>query len=352
MTIELLAELQRLHAFEPVPARQYLSDLHVRFDELTNTSGCEEATLGALSRGERVALVGESGAGKSSVIASVMGPLVEGLAPLPIPVSTSPDAMSSGSAFIRHVITTVGRWIDLSQPRASSAANAVVARSRDQPPRERTLSLHVAPKWIQDGVTQGLEFGGDLKTVTGQQLVTADEVFDCGRDIIEIVRDAQLKPVLVLDDTDRWTNLDQGQTRANRDMFFGTIVRTIAEELQVSMIVAVHPAYLDDRAYIAARSGFLDTAITVPHIPDQNGIGRMLARRAAIALDLDEDHEDVIIDGIIEPEALGQLFQHYASHQHSIRTVIQAAHASLTAAADEGADLITEGHVRAELEIG
>jgi hypothetical protein len=352
MSIELLAHLQRAHAFEPVPARHDMPDLHVRFDELTSSTTCEDSAYNSLTRGERVALVGESGAGKSSVIASVMGPLVEGLAPLPIPVTTSPDAMASGSAFVRHVISTVARLVDLSQPRGSANAQNIVARSRDQPARERTLSMHVAPKWLQDGVVQGVDLGVDLRTVTAQTMVTADEIFDYGREMIAIVRDAGLMPVLVLDDTDRWTNLDQGQTRANRDMFFGTIVRTIAEELRVSMIVAVHPAYLADPAYVDARAGFLDTAITVPHIPSSAGIGRMLSRRAAIALDRDEADEEALIGDIIEASALDQLFQHYSTHRHSIRAVIQVAHASLTAAVDGGSDLITEGHVRAELEIG
>jgi hypothetical protein len=339
MSIELLAHLQRAHAFEPVPARHDMPDLHVRFDELTSSTTCEDSAYNSLTRGERVALVGESGAGKSSVIASVMGPLVEGLAPLPIPVTTSPDAMASGSAFVRHVISTVARLVDLSQPRGSANAQNIVARSRDQPARERTLSMHVAPKWLQDGVVQGVDLGVDLRTVTAQTMVTADEIFDYGREMIAIVRDAGLMPVLVLDD-------------ANRDMFFGTIVRTIAEELRVSMIVAVHPAYLADPAYVDARAGFLDTAITVPHIPSSAGIGRMLSRRAAIALDRDEADEEALIGDIIEASALDQLFQHYSTHRHSIRAVIQVAHASLTAAVDGGSDLITEGHVRAELEIG
>ena len=42
---------------------------------------------GALRRHERVALVGTSGAGKSSVIAATLHPLVEDLVPLAIPVA-------------------------------------------------------------------------------------------------------------------------------------------------------------------------------------------------------------------------------------------------------------------------
>lgn len=352
MSVELLTELQGAHAFESVPSRQEMADFHVPFDNLTGTAGCETAAVGALYRGERVALVGPTGAGKSSVIASVLGPLVEGLAPLPIPVSTAPEAMSDGSAFVRHVVATVGRWVSLSQPQAAARAGALAKRGAGRPATNRSVALHVAPQWVVDGMKQGVELGAELRSATAAEMRTPDEVFDIAREILQIVRDGGHEPVLVLDDTDRWTNISQGNTRAYRDMFFGTIIRTIAEELRVPMVVAVHPTYLQDPAYLAAAGGFLDTTIAVPRLPSSAGIGLMLARRAALALDLDADREPTLVHEIIEQNALDQLFQHYATHDHSVRAVIRVAHASLTAAADEGADLITEGHVRAELEMG
>lgn len=352
MSVELLTQLQGAHAFESVPSRQEMADFHVNFDTLTSTTGCETAALSALRRGERIALVGPTGAGKSSVIASVLGPLVEGLAPLPIPVSTAPEAMSDGSAFVRHVIATVGRWVTLSQPQAATHAGILAKRSEGRHATNRTFALHVAPQWLVEGMQQGVELGAELRSATTAEQRTPDEVFDIAREILGIVRDGGHEPVLVLDDTDRWTNINQGQTRAYRDMFFGTIIRTIAEQLRVPMIVAVHPTYLQDQAYLAAAGGFLDTTITVPRLPTSTGIGMMLARRAALALDLPVDREATLVQDIIEQNALNQLFHHYATHEHSVRAVIRVAHASLTAAADEGADFITEGHVRAELEIG
>jgi ABC-type dipeptide/oligopeptide/nickel transport system ATPase component len=87
---EPLAQMQEVHAFDPAPRRSELHDLHdlhVPFDEMTGGHGCEQSLGDALRRRNRVALVGIGGSGKSSVTQSVLGPLVEGLAPLPITVA-------------------------------------------------------------------------------------------------------------------------------------------------------------------------------------------------------------------------------------------------------------------------
>ena len=82
------ADLEILHdtsAFNPSPRHQELYATHVPFDTMTGTHSCEQALAAALRRSERVTLVGTSGAGKSSVIAATLHPLVEDLVPLAHP---------------------------------------------------------------------------------------------------------------------------------------------------------------------------------------------------------------------------------------------------------------------------
>ena len=91
--------------------------------------------------------------------------------------------------------------------------------------------------------------------------------------------------MLVLDDTDRWLTAtwlpDSRQTRA---AFFTTIPRLLSEELDAAAVIAVHPTYLDDDAYRAAR-GFLSRTIAVPAVPSAGAVAAILHRRIALAMD-------------------------------------------------------------------
>jgi ABC-type glutathione transport system ATPase component len=57
-----------------------------RSDSLTGAQSFEAELSRAVRSGERVALVGPSGGGKSSVVASTFGPLEEGIAPIRVRV--------------------------------------------------------------------------------------------------------------------------------------------------------------------------------------------------------------------------------------------------------------------------
>lgn len=105
MSRDLLGLLQQRNAFNATPLTRQLAELHVPFDDLAGERVCEAPVEAAIRRGERVALVGTSGAGKSSVIAHVLGPLVEGVAPIPVPVAAEPAGVASDPvAFGRHLL--------------------------------------------------------------------------------------------------------------------------------------------------------------------------------------------------------------------------------------------------------
>jgi len=105
-----------------------------------------------------------------------------------------------------------------------------------------------------------------------------------GRQILDLFRSGA-GPVLVLDDTDRWlTATWLPDSTATRDAFFTTIPRLLSEELDAAAVIAVHPTYLDDAAYRAAR-GFLSRTITVPPVPSAGAVAAILYRRIALAMD-------------------------------------------------------------------
>ena len=124
MSRESLARLQEAHAFNPAPLRGELHELHVPFDEMTGDHGCEQPLGDALRRGQRVALVGISGSGKSSVTQSVLGPLVEGLAPLPITVAIErPEIAQDPAEFAGHLVRLVGQGVAHAMPKKARRGN-------------------------------------------------------------------------------------------------------------------------------------------------------------------------------------------------------------------------------------
>ncbi len=77
---------------------------------------------------------------------------------------------------------------------------------------------------------------------------------DQGRQILDLFRSRGLTPVLVLDDTDRWLTATWLPDSAHDPAaFFTTIPRLLSEELDAAAVIAVHPTYLDDDAFRAAR---------------------------------------------------------------------------------------------------
>jgi ABC-type phosphonate transport system ATPase subunit len=338
MSREMLERLRARHAFDAAPLRSSMHALHVSFDELTGSRGCEARLLDAVRGGHRVALVGPSGSGKTSVTESVLGPLVEGLAPIPVPVYVeTPEIATDPAMFARHIVGVVRRWVHDGLPRQASRAVEVGGRRRG-----RTQKLSVAPSWLGAKV----ELGYELRQATEDQPTLSSERLDQARQLLEIIAANDLRPVLVLDDTDRWLNASwQPNSETLRSAFFGRVIRVVAEDLATAAVVAVHPTYLSDPDYRAA-SGFLDTTIRVPALPSAAAVGRVLARRVAVAL---ARQKDPVLDGLVSMAALELIFDQYRPDPDLRQRVLQVAHLALTLAVDDRAELLDEAHVQGAL---
>ena len=342
MSVELLATLRDAHVFDPAPRHDDLFRLHVPFDQLTGTEACEHALGAALRRGERVALVGGSGAGKSSVISHVLGPLVEDLAPLPVPVAIEePDVATSPVAFAGHLVRTVAHYVEHAHPADAEEARERARRTGRhvrEPFRRRSGRLSVAPSWMGMKV----ELAAELRSASERASLErpGQEIIEEAQGILDTVAAHGLRPVVVLDDTDKWLQWP-GLTdpKAHLAAFFAQVPRLLAEQLSVAAVLAVHHRYLTEPGYRASH-GFLEGTLVVPELPDRAALVAVLEHRVHSVVDAS------FAELVTEP-ALDALMTHYSRGpaRDLRRRVLYVAHTALARACDEGADLVAYRHV-------
>ena len=313
-------------------------------------------SLDGVRRGERIALVGSSGSGKSSVIAATLGPLVEGIFPLPVPVAVErADVASDAGEFVRHVVRTVSRMLQEQLPGLGRQARRIEEHADG--PGERVSRLRLSAGLpLPSGLRPELAY--ELQRAAREPAPTSAQVLDQGRELLALINDDGLTPILVLDDTDRWLSAFRTDSDTVRREFFTTIPRLLAEELAAAAVVAVHPSYLQDPAYRAAR-GFLSTTIAVPAVPGPAGVARILGRRIEVALieasrdaatspALQAESTDAsrLVEAAFTPAAVERLYTHYAVGPSDLRrNVLLIAHTALSVALDDDATQIDHGHV-------
>ncbi len=345
------ADLELLHdaaTFNPSPRHQTLYATHVPFDTMTGRPGCERALVGALRRSERVALVGTSGAGKSSVIAATLHPLVEDLVPLAVPVAVErPEVAGDPVAFVRHLVQVVSRLVAQAVPDGAGQARRIERETR--PKFKRGKAISVAPGLV--GISVRLAY--ELDAAVQEPSTTSDQVMEQGRQILELFRSRRLTPVLVLDDTDRWLTAPWlPDNRPIRSAFFTTVPRLLAEELDTAAVIAVHPTYVEDEAYRAAR-GFLSRTIAVPAVPSEGAVAAILERRIALAFDA-HGREGIDLGEVLGDAALVTLFDYYAARPSDVRrNLLLVMQAALTLAVDDpDADRIDRQHIELAIAEG
>jgi hypothetical protein len=348
MTREELEILHDSGAFNPSPRHQELYATHVPFDTMTRSRGCEQALAAALRRNERVTLVGTSGAGKSSVIAATLHPMVEDLVPLPIPVAVErPEVAGDPVAFVRHLVQVISRLVQLTEPDHGKRARKI--ESETHPKFKRGKAFSVAPGLV--GVSVRLAY--ELEAAVQEPSTTSDQIMDQGRQILDLFRSRQLIPVLVLDDTDRWLTAPWlPDSRSTRDAFFTTIPRLLSEELDAAAVIAVHPSYLDDDAYRTAR-GFLSRTIAVPAVPSAGAVAAILHRRIALAMDA-RGLPAIEVSDVLRDAALVTVHDYYRGRPSDVRrNLLLIMHAALTLAVDDpAAELIDRAHIELAIAEG
>jgi len=335
-----LVHLQWAHAFDPTPRREDLAVYHVPFDELGAERPIERALGEAALRAERIAVVGSSGSGKSNVIAHVLGPLVEGVAPILIPVTTEPaETIVEPRGFVGHLVQVIADY-------ASDTADLMPSKRRDDALSQAAPTREPRRNDISGRGTVSLPWmGAELALELRQQTENAASLTRSTSAMLEVVHQVLvaigahgLTPVLIFDDTDRW--LRGGAYESPERLaasFFGRALPVLVE-LPCALAVAVHREYVENQALKQLLGRVLEIQVMVPALRQAHEVGRILESR----LRAHEPEPGLGLEDVFEPEAVNRLFEHYRErYRGELRSVLRTAHGALAEACDDQRDRIS-----------
>ena len=294
-----------------------------------------EARLSAGAHGgERIALIAESGAGKSSAISYVLGPDAPDVAPILVPVyplgssASTPDRVADEilSLLRRHVLGVVTESVTGTSRRVTEA-------------RRRSRNIGLSLEWLKG--ERATEVGRQTETESLISLREKSEVIDL---IFRGIHQDGLQPVIIFDDSDRWLAGADPETVPG---FFRGVVRWMTD-FPVSVVVATHARYLEPGAERSDHSGadlleFLDTRIEIPRVPSVEMLARILERRVACNIE-DTGHSSAILQDAATEQAIEALFDYY-SQGAPLRKALQTAHIALADAVSAGAEAIQASHI-------
>lgn len=338
MSLDQLRIVEASRALDATKPFAELTYYHVPFDELNGGRGTEAALTRLVGNGERVAVIGASGCGKSSLMASVMGPLAEELpqqiVPIRVPVAAELDAdVMEPGAMARHVVRHVTHWateglfsLDEKEYLAGAVAEAT-RRSRSGRTREFHIGL---PIWLAR-----VEFARQVQS-SGQEWESrgaAADAVEALKQMVALFGAHGLDPVFVFEDSDAWLNISGLDRSGVANAFFSRTVPMLSKEIPAGIVVAVHQEYLALDSYRRAGE-LLSAEVRVPRLNDAaSGIQTILRDRLTIA------EVDISIEMILDASALDRLAAYYETGRQ-IRDALRVSQRALQHALSDGADVV------------
>ena len=321
-----LATLRDRYVFESTPRRDNLAALHVPFDQLVANERTEARLSGAVHRNEPSAVIGASGSGKSSVIAHVLNPVAEGVAPLLVPVAAMPAVtVDTPAHLVDHLVATVSR-----QAHAAIDVDAELANRTETVTTTRRGALGAGWGWIKGDLAREVKHQTEIERTAS----FADKT-DVLIRILETIAADELQPVLVFDDTDRWLSTESAGLV---QQFFGEDLRWLLD-LGANVVAAVHPTYFAI-AQQADLLQYLDTQIIIPHLTDPASISSIITRR----IELYADFHEPDLAYVIADDTLAAIHGVY-NKTASLRRAIHVSHTAVHEALDAGDTRLTANHI-------
>lgn len=339
MTLALLQLLRERSAFDSTPKFDDVGAYHVPFESMRAGTPVESRLRDGAQRGERIALIADSGCGKTSVVSHVLGPTAESVAPILVPVHSLEMGATKAERIADAILSQLLRQARAVGHRAPDTKNSLGQQRKVTNVNRRTKSLGLGVQgpgwWVRTEIAEQIE-----QQISTTQMIALEDKLDVIRLCLDSIRADSLMPVFVFDDTDRWTVSAEDPIV---DGFFGKAIRWLAE-MDASVVVATHTRYLD-----AGRGGpelltFLDTRVELPRVPSADHLATMLERR--VQFHLDEEHGDALLNDVVESSAIEELYCAYELGS-SLRRVMQLAHIALVETVDAGAETITGREIQA-----
>lgn len=341
MSLDLLLRLQQAHAFDASPLRHDLSVYHVPFNELSETGSPEQLLAGAARRGERLAVVGRSGSGKSSLIEHVLGPGAPGVAPIAVPVFGEPtQVVTSVQRVAGLIIQTIVDHADLGETEQRGALEGANP-NRIEPARVRTSGLRLGGEWM--GASIRAEVQRQIPDVPALPR-SAQATLEVVDQLLTTIQGDGLTPILVFDDTDRWFR-GSGNTVGHHDLalaFFGTILPELRQR-PAGLVIAAHSNYLEDNALADHLRATIETRIDIPAATSPDALGKVIHSRIVAHTAQELPSEAPPLTDVVNPTALARLFDLYHDEfTGGLRDVIRTMHVAVTEACNGGYPAVTQ----------
>ena len=337
MASGLLRELADRYAFDGTPRFFDLGVYHVPFESMVGNASIEGQLRDCAERGERIALIAESGGGKSSLVSHVLGPTAELVAPIVVPVhALGSDAASAGGvadAILGHLGRQVRTADGITEPGVAPVGDRREVVHRKSSVRGADFGW----RWLRGSAAKQVEV-----QVGSSQLIGLEEKIESVFQVLQAIHAESLMPVFVFDDTDRWIGPSQSETVVG---FFGDAIRWLTE-MPASVVVATHSRYLESNDSPALLE-YLDTRIEIPRVPSSTQLRRILERR--VESNLDEESGSWNLWEVVSKSAVDDLFGVYEAGV-SLRRVLQIAHIALKEAVDAGDETVEGHHIQAALQ--
>ena len=301
---------------------------------MTGLNRVESRLRAGASVGARMALIAGSGAGKSSVVSNVLGPDAPNVAPIRVPVHSLGEGATTPDLVANEILELLGR-----HARDVPTEPITGTRRRVTEEHRRSRNIGLALPWLKVELAREVGRQAEIESVVSLREKT--EVIAL---ILERIRDDQLQPVIVFDDTDRWLATTDSGTVSS---FFREVVRWLSD-LPVSVAVATHTHYLEPDPAHTDPSGvdlleFLDTRIVIPRVPSAAMLARILERRIACNIE-GTTHAGATLSDTLTEQAVEALFDFY-SQGASLRKSLQTVHIALSESVSADDATIRASHI-------